>query len=398
MLSMDKRPVRILIAPNAFKNGLDAAAAASAIEQGLVRSRLDCVCECHPIGDGGDGTCDLIIQRSGGVRMEVPVHDPLGRSISASYGLIDDGLTAVIEMADASGIRLLQAAELNPLRASSYGTGELIKAALENGVRKIIIGMGGSATVDGGVGILEALGIRFVGADGETVSGLPVRSGEADGPVLPETLVGLDSIDLSGLDPRVFDCEFIVLCDVENRLLGPYGAAAVFGPQKGATPQSLPKLEQALTRYSEVALQQTGRDMALLRHGGTAGGAAAGLQTFLGATLVNGIDYFLQITGFEEALQKADIVITGEGSIDEQTLQGKGPYGVAFRAKEKGLAVIGLAGKLPLESNSRLHEYFDVLLAIGNEPADIGTALRDTAGNLVRTGEELGNLLMLFRS
>jgi glycerate kinase len=410
MPTINNLPIRILIAPNAFKNSLDAAEAALAIEEGLLSSRLHCVCEHHPIGDGGDGTCDLIIKRSGGVKIEVAVHDPLGRPIRTSYGLIDNGATAVIEMANASGLRLLSAAELDPLRASSYGTGELIKDALDKGVRKIIIGMGGSATVDGACGMLEALGVRFLDARGEMLTSLAgqsvisvesggvVQSGtavESRGSVLPETLAGLASIAITGIDQRVYACEFIVLCDVENRLLGPDGAAAVFGPQKGAGPEDLPKLEAALIRYAEIAGQVSGRELSLLKHGGTAGGAAAGLYAFLHARLVNGIDYFLEFTGFEKALERADLVITGEGSIDEQTLQGKGPYGVASRAKARSLPVIGLAGQLPLTGNDRLQQYFDVLLPIGNGPADMLTALRDTAQNLRRTSEEAGNLLAM---
>lgn len=417
-------PLRMLIAPNAFKNSIDAAGAATAIATGLTRSRLPCTCTSFPIGDGGDGTCNLIIRQSGGIIVPVDVHDAMGNCITASFGLIDGGHTAVIEMAEASGIRLLSPAALNPLRATSYGTGELIKAALDRGVKKIIIGMGGSATVDGGSGILSALGIRFLDKSGEVLPGgsegwmgrgQTGLSGEATGPDehrgpglageptrlaeglagLPEGLAGLASIDLSGLDKRIHTCEITVLCDVENKLLGPEGAVAVFAPQKGAGPQDLPRLEAALTRLAEAAFQQTGKDMTTLRHGGTAGGAAAGLHTFLNATLVNGIDYFLEIMGFDTALQYADIVITGEGGIDVQTLQGKGPYGVASRAKAKGLPVIGLAGRLPLEKDPQLQQYFDVLLAIGNEPTGLATALQATAQNLARTAEEIGNLLAL---
>ncbi|MBS1661188.1 MAG: glycerate kinase [Bacteroidetes bacterium] len=383
MSSTHNHPTRILIAPNAFKHGIDATGAALAIQKGLQNSTLDCTCQTFPIGDGGDGTCELIIQHLGGQRATADVHDALGRPIDASYGLIDDGKTAVIEMANASGLRLIKKSELNPLIASSYGAGELIRSALDQGVNKIIFGIGGSATVDGGTGILEALGIRFLGDNHQPLSGLP------------EALNHLTTIDLSGLDPRIHSCELVVLCDVDNLLLGPAGAAAVFGPQKGATEQSLPILEAALSRFAQTSFQLTGIDMTQLIHGGAAGGVSSGLYTFLGAKLVSGIDYFLEITGFDEALQNSDVVITGEGSIDEQTLQGKGPYGVAHRAKEHGLPVIGLAGKIPVETNTALGKYFDALLAIGNEPASLETALRATAQNLTRTGEAIGNLLAM---
>jgi glycerate kinase len=298
---------------------------------------------------------------------------------------IDAGKTAVIEMANASGLRLLKSSELDPLHAHSLGTGEQIRLALDKGVTKIIIGMGGSATVDGGTGILKALGIRFLDKDsGELAS-------------LPGDLAQLATIDVSRLDQRIFDCEVIVLCDVDNLLLGEQGAAAVFGPQKGAGPDIVPKLEAALGRLAAVALRQTGKDISVLKYGGTAGGAAAGLYAFLNAELVNGIDYYLQLTGFDKALERADLVITGEGSIDEQTLQGKGPFGVAYKAKAKGIPVIAVAGKVPLIKEMNLLSYFDVLLPIGHEPSDLSTALRSTTDNLVRTSWEICNLLAVGR-
>jgi glycerate kinase len=284
-------------------------------------------------------------------------------------------------MANASGLRLLTNTELNPLRTLSCGTGDLIRAALDKNARRIIIGMGGSATVDGGTGILIALGARFLDAQNT-----PLKD-------LPETLINLASIDTSNLDPRLSDTELVILCDVDNHLLGPSGSAAVFGPQKGATPQAVEKLDKALGRLSEIVLEQTGRDMTKVIYGGTAGGAAAGLYGLLNATLVKGIDHFLGITDFDKALSSATCVITGEGSIDEQTLQGKGPFGVASRAKSAGLPVIGLAGKIPLEPSATLKKYFDTLLAIGNEPTDLAGALKNTAANLTRTAEAIGHLL-----
>jgi glycerate kinase len=231
----------------------------------------------------------------------------------------------------------LQPAELNPLRASSYGTGEQIKIALDRGARKIIIGMGGSATVDGATGMLKALGIRFLDANGNELFNLPAG--------LPE----LASVDVSALDERIKESEVIVLCDVDNLLLGAQGSAAIFGPQKGASHSDVQILDSWPGKTFKIAFELTRRDMSAITYGGTAGGAAAGLYAFLNAKLVNGIDHFLELTGFDEALEKADLVITGEGSIDEQTLQGKGPFGVAYKAKQKGLAVVGLAGKVPLE-------------------------------------------------
>ena len=366
--------MHILIAPNAFKNSLSAWEAAEAIELGLKQSKLDCKCECFPIADGGDGTAELIIEKFKGKRIVKDVYDPMGRHINSSFGLIDEGRTAVIEMADASGLRLIGKKRKNPMIATSFGTGQLISYALDEGVRKIIIGLGGSATVDGGEGILRALGVcftyKFKDKFVEQVEGLAL----------------LTHIDLSGLDPRVKDCEIIVLCDVENRMLGKKGAAAVFGPQKGASPKEVVILEESLSRLRYIALKETGRDMGKVKHGGAAGGAAAGLYAFLGARLVDGADFLMKYTGFEESVKKADLVITGEGSIDEQTLQGKGPFAVAQMAKKHNLGVIGLAGKVPERENEALRQYFDVLMAIGNGPADMVTAMQLTRENLIRTG------------
>ncbi|WP_276502772.1 glycerate kinase [Terrimonas pollutisoli] len=373
--------MHILISPNTFKNSIDAGAAALAIKEGLQQSKLKCECECFPVGDGGDGTGDLIISKLAGTLISAEVNDPLGRKIKASFGLIDKGSAAVIEMANASGLKLLKPGELNPLLATSYGTGEQVRLALDNGAKKIIIGMGGSATVDGGYGILKALGARFLNARGKDID------------KLPGNFKDLHSIELAGLDPRIAESEIIVLCDVDNKLLGAHGAAKIFGPQKGASSQAVQQLEGGLAKFSIVAFHQTGRDMAEIKYGGTAGGAAAGLYALLNAKLVNGIDYFLGLTDFEKSLENNDLVITGEGSIDEQTLQGKAPFGVALHAKQMGLPVIGLAGRLPLEIHETLHQYFDVLMPISHEPLDIATAIQCTSSNLKRTAFELGNLL-----
>jgi glycerate 2-kinase len=373
--------MRIVIAPNAFKNSLDAAGVADAIKMGLEQSHLKCTLQCFPVGDGGDGTAELLINHLNGEIISAEVHDPLGRKISSSFGLIDEGRTAVIEMANASGLRLLQANELDPLHANSYGTGELMMEALNKGVDKIILCIGGSATVDGAAGLLQAVGFGFLGRNGQALTGIP------------ESLVELDTIDFSKVDERIHDCKITVLCDVENKLLGSEGAARVFGPQKGAGADDVIKLESSLAKLREVVLQQTGKDMAEIKHGGASGGMAAGLAALLDVELVNGIDYFLSVTNFDKALENADLVITGEGCIDIQTLQGKGPLGVARKAKGMGIAVIGLAGKVPLESIGELNGYFDVLMSINHEPMEVSLAMLQTRGNLVRTARAVGNLL-----
>jgi glycerate kinase len=376
--------MHILIAPNAFKNSLDATNVADAINEGLMQSLLTCTTKCFPVGDGGDGTGALLIQHCNGTIIQTEVQDPLGRKVPSSFGLIDNGKTAVIEMADASGLRLLKANELDPLRASSVGTGELIRQALNKNVNKILICIGGSATVDGGAGILQALGVRFLDKHKKEISNIPEKLGD------------LDSIELSGIDQRLKNCKLVLLCDVENKLLGNEGAAAVFGPQKGASPAAVRKLEVSLSTLKDIVLQQTGKDISLIKHGGAAGGVAAGLSALLNAQPVNGIDLFLSLTGFDAELEKADLVITGEGSIDIQTLQGKGPFGVAVRAKKKKVPVIGLAGKIPLEMPADLKKYFDVLLSINHEAMELSEALKHTRENLIRTAEAAGDRLVLM--
>ncbi len=375
--------MHILIAPNAFKNSLNATEASEAIRKGLEESKLNCTCECFPIGDGGDGTAQLIVEQCMGTWLDAEVQDPLGRYIYAPLGLIDQGKTAVIELADASGIRLLLQEELDPLRSSSFGTGEMILLALDQGVNKIIIGLGGSATVDGGIGILSALGARF----------LDINCAEL--PALPENLPRLHDIDITGIDKRLFDCNVIVLCDVDNFLLGKQGAATVFGPQKGAKTAELPILESGLSNLSEIALKKTGKAMDGLKYGGAAGGSAAALFAFFNAELLNGAEHFLQLTGFHDVLNKADLLITGEGSLDEQTLQGKGPFAVARLAKQQNIPVIGIAGKVPLYPDPDMAKYFDSLIAIGNQPSDLDSAIKHAALNLIRTSAAIGNILSM---
>jgi glycerate 2-kinase len=373
--------MRILIAPNAFKKSLAAGQVAEAISKGLQESKLACSSVCFPVGDGGDGTASLLVQHFSGKVIAATVHDPLGRKIETSFGLIDNDATAVIELADASGLKLLQPVEYAPLYATTYGTGEMIKQALDHGVKKIIIGIGGSATVDAGVGLLKALGVKFLNANGSELNQLPA------------SLIDLHKIDITATDSRLAGTEIVVLCDVANTLLGPAGAASVFGPQKGADENDVQQLERALTQLRNVVLDKNGRDMATMKHGGASGGVAAGLHTFLDAQPVNGIEYFLDITAFDASLENADLVITGEGSIDLQTLQGKAPFGVAKRAKEKSIPVIGVAGKVPLYPDAELQQYFDALLPINHEAMDLETAIACTYDNLVRTGKLIGDLL-----
>lgn len=398
------RPMEILIAPNAFKNALPADRVAAAIQRGLARSRLPATFDIFPVGDGGDGTGDLLVQHLHGRKIPVAAHDPFGRSIKTYWALLGGpargtgarrpkqgepetapdtvkmSCMAFVEMANATGLRLLRSDELDPLRASSAGTGELIVAALAHGAQTILIGLGGSATVDGGTGILRSLGARFLNANGQVLENLP-----AD-------LVALDSIDSTRLHPRLAGAEIIVLCDVENPLIGPNGAAAEFGPQKGASPTAVQRLEAGLRQFATVVASQTGKDIAGIPRGGAAGGAAAGLHGLLSARLVSGIDYFLDITGFNAALDRSTLVITGEGSVDNQTLHGKAPFGVALRAQTRGIPVVAFTGKIASDTHA-LHRYFNEIILINPPEIELREALLTTAANLEVAAMEWANRL-----
>lgn len=354
-----------------------------AIEEGIRQSGLACTTECFPVGDGGDGTAELISERFGGEVIQLEATDALGRSIEVSYGIIDDGLTAVIEMANASGIRLLDENELDPLQATSFGTGEMIRSALDQGVNKIIIGLGGSATVDGGSGMLKALGVEFLDSDGNALYHSP------------KALEKLARIDISNLDGRVSACNIVVLCDVDNCLLGKEGSAAIFGPQKGAQPEDVPTLDAILRKISDAAFISTKKRMDTLVHGGAAGGVAAALAVFLNAELVAGAQYFLTLSGFDNSLRNSDLVITAEGSLDEQTLKGKAPFAVANFAKQYNLPVIGIAGRVPLTDVKELNNFFDILLPIGHQPSTLDVAIKNTRSDLIRTGAAVGKLIAL---
>ena len=375
--------MHILIAPNAFKHSLSAADAAQAIADGLRTSRFAGTWTMCPVGDGGDGTVELLLRHLGGSRREAVAHDALGREISCKFALVNQGRTALIELAEASGLRRLQAHELDPLRATSAGTGELLRSALDCGVRELILCVGGSATVDGGTGLLQALGARFLDARGRPLDCLPAH--------LPD----LAAIDMTQLDGRFAGVALTILCDVTNPLLGERGAAHIFGPQKGATPAAVQSLETGLQCFSSVVLHHGGRDIAGVTGGGAAGGVAAGLFGLLGARLAGGVDYFLECVGFDAVAATADLVITGEGAIDEQTIEGKAPWGVASRARAHGACVVGFAGRVPLAASPALRAGFDALMPIGHDVMSLPQALRLTADNLRRTACEFGNVLAL---
>ena len=372
--------MHILIAPNAFKSSLSAQAVTSAIERGLLRSRLDASCLLHPIADGGDGTLETLLAQTQGRQLSVEVEDALGRPIHAALGIIHTGKTAIVEMAEASGLRRLRSQELAPERASTYGTGQLILAALDAGVSEIIVGLGGSATLDGGLGMAQALGIACLDAQGK-----PVARGVAG-------LTALRSIRTDKMDKRLASCKITVMCDVTQTLME---AATVFGPQKGASPEIIREIDRAFLRYGTILKETLHKDVMSLSGGGAAGGLGAGLYAFLNADMVNGTEYLLSQTGFEEALRQSDLLITAEGALDEQTQSGKGPHYVSQRAHEAGKPVIMLAGSVPENYNPEDYPFYDAVFAIGARPETLEEAMKSTATNLERMAYQIGNVLAL---
>lgn len=370
--------MKIIIAPNSFKNSLNAVQVAQAIEKGLKQSHLKPATQLIPIADGGDYTLEVLIDFFNGEYREVTVEDPLQRPVKARYGLLNQGKTAVIEYSKASGLSLLQPEEYNPMQASSYGTGQIMNKCIDDGAEEIWLGVGGSATVEAGVGLLQALGVDFLDENDQ-----PIKRGASG-------VQGIANISLNNLQERVSNIPVKILSDVENYLLGEQGAAKVFGPQKGADELMVEQLENILSRYTEKVMKATGKDIRQVNGGGAAGGVPASLSAFLNVEVVSGASFLLEQMGFAKAIEDAQVLITAEGKIDEQTLSGKGPAVAAKWAREAGLAVIGLGGSIPAEPDS---EYFDVLLAIGNQPESLQEALAKTEENLVRTSRMVGNLL-----
>ena len=375
---------RILVAAGAFKQSLTAAEACAAIARGLDESGLGAVIEQLPIADGGNGTLDAFLA-TGGERISLTVMDPLMRPVHAEYGLIDDGRTAVVEMALASGMELLAPAELNPLVASTYGTGQLMADALARGVERIIIGLGGSATVDGGMGCLSALGLKLLDADWNDV---PFGGGG---------LAELATIDDSGLEKRWDEVEIVIASDVENPTLGERGAARVFGPQKGADPAMVELLESNLGHCFTTVYEQRGVDVRTVQGGGAAGAFAAGLMAFLNCRLESGINLVLAHNRFREKLEDCALAITGEGQIDAQTLDGKGPLGVAKLAAEYGVPTIAIVGGLNIDDHALHAAGVQAAFSIVDKPMSLEAALADAEDLTRRAALRLGYTLQLTR-
>jgi len=375
--------VRILVAPQEFKGSLTASSAARAIADGLRRALPAAEFDLLPVADGGPGTVEALVAATGGHLARTPALDPLGRPITASWGILGDNTTAVVEMAAASGLLLLAQGELDPRRASTYGTGLLIRAALDAGCTRIIVGVGGSATNDGGTGCAAALGVRFLDRAGN-----PLPPGGA-------ALAALDHIDVAAVDPRLQRTEIVVASDVTNPLVGPEGASAVYGPQKGADADTVAELDAALTWLAEVVRRDLGVDLAEFPGAGAAGGLGYGLMVFCRAQLRPGFDVVAQYSGFDQRLAAADLVITGEGRLDAQTAYGKAPAGVARRARAAGKPVLVLAGAIAHDFMFDAANPFDAVFGVtppGIPPEELP---KRAAALLARAAEQVGRALGL---
>lgn len=377
--------MKIVIAPDSFKESLSAMEVAAAIAEGWQKVFPDCECVCIPMADGGEGTVQSLIDATGGQRLSAEVTAPLGNKVCAGFGISGDGRTAVIEMAEASGLHLVPMEARNPLITTSYGTGELIKAALDYGVSKIILGIGGSATNDAGAGMLQALGAVF-----SNRQGLPIGLG---GSALADTA----DADFSKLDPRLQAVELEVACDVDNPLCGEKGASAVFGPQKGATPEMVQELDRALHHFATVIRQQHGLDIRHHAGAGAAGGMGGGLLTLPNVSLKAGVEIVIEAVKLAEAVGDADLVITGEGRMDAQSVHGKAPVGVAGVAKQFGKPVIAIVGSLREDYEIVYPCGIDAVFPIIRQPDTLEAVLAGGRGNLVSAAQNIARLYRISR-
>jgi len=372
-----------LLAPDSFKESMTAKEVCEAMEIGIRRAMKDAKCIHVPMADGGEGTVQSLVDATNGTIIAKEVTGPLGTPVLAQYGILGDGKTGVIEMASASGIHYVTKETKNPLVTTTYGTGELIRECIKQGITEIILGIGGSATNDGGTGMAAALGYQFLDENGKE---LPLGGGYLD---------RLARIDSSHVIPELKDIRILVASDVTNPLCGEHGASAVFGPQKGATPEMVEILDRNLRHYSTVVKEQLGKDVLNVPGAGAAGGLGAGLLAFTNSTMKKGIEIVIEYTNLKEQMKQADYCFTGEGGIDFQTKFGKAPYGVAQAAKNvnKDIKVIALAGNIGQDVEVLYDEGFDAIFGIVPGAATIDTLLEQGRENVIRTSESIARLL-----
>ncbi|HKK16958.1 MAG TPA: glycerate kinase [Gammaproteobacteria bacterium] len=377
--------MKIVIAPDSFKENLTSLQVASCIEKGIKRVLPKARCIKVPMADGGEGTVQSLVDATGGKIVSKQVTGPMDKPVKARYGMLGDGKTAVIEMAEASGLPLIPRARRNPMKATSYGTGELITHALDKGATTIIIGLGGSATVDGGAGLAQALGVNFLDKSGRKISQ------HGSGGMLEK----IADIDISALDPRVKKAKFIIASDVTNTLCGSKGAAHVFGPQKGATPAMVKTLDRNLRQYAAVIKRCLRKNVLNVKGAGAAGGLGAGLIAFTGARMKRGVDLVVEITNLRRQLENADLVITGEGRVDFQTAFGKTPAGVAKAARKHKIPCIAIGGSLADDARGVFAHGIDGLASAAARDMSLDEAIRNSRKHLEYAGERVIRLLLI---
>ena len=375
--------MKIVIAPDSYKESLTAMEVAVAIENGFRHVLPEAEYIKLPMADGGEGTVQSLVDATGGVIINHKVTGPLGDQVDAFYGLMGDGKVAIIEMAAASGLHLVASEQRNPLQTTTFGTGELIKAVLDKDVEHIIVGIGGSATNDGGLGMAQALGIKMLDTYGKEI-------GYGGG-----SLARLATIDMSDLDPRLASIKLEVACDVDNPLCGPKGASAVFGPQKGATPEMVKQLDANLAHYAGIIKIQLGADVKDMAGAGAAGGLGAALLGLLNASLRPGIDIVMDAVNLSDIIADADLVITGEGRIDSQTIHGKTPIGVARTAKKFNKPVIGIAGCLSNDCHVVHAHGIDAVFSVVPRSVSLAEALEEAAVNVELTARNVAAIYQL---
>lgn len=369
--------MKIIVAPDSFKGSLSAVEAANAIDKGIKKAFPAAETVLLPVADGGEGTLETLVAATNGEIRKVTVTGPLGNKVEAGYGVLGDGKTCVIEMASASGLTLLSAKQLSPLEATTYGTGQLIKQALDDGFTSFVIGLGGSATNDGGAGMLQALGLAILDADGKDIG-----YGGA-------SLDRIASIDAASFDSRIKDCHFLIASDVENPLIGPNGASHIFGPQKGATPDIIAQLDKNLTHWADQVAKVTEIKLHDMPGAGAAGGIGGAFQAFFPCELERGIDVVLEYSNIDQFLTGTDLVITGEGRVDGQTASGKTPLGVAQTAKKQGVPTVILAGSVS-EDAAVLHDFGVVSIhSIINKPMTLEESIRNASKLLELSTEQV---------
>ena len=372
--------MRILISPNAMKGSITASEFALAISEGLLLANPELDLVLCPLADGGDGTSEVLVSTLKGLFVPVVVSDPLGRKVNSRFGWLAETQCAIIEMAEASGLKLLGLTEMNPMVASSRGTGELINSAVKMGAKKIILGIGGSATVDGGTGMLKALGYRLLDKEGNEV------------PEGGDGLVEVSDINFSEVSPDLLNCEIVIASDVINPIFGDDGGIAVYGPQKGATPQMVQDLTNGFKNYISVLEQASGKELNSLIGGGAAGGIAIPLIAFFNARIVNGAETIMETLGIIDELKTCDLVVTGEGCVDLQTANGKGAAAIAKEARLAGIPVIAIGGIVKEEASS----LFNGIFSITNGPCDLDYAMKNAYDLTKKLSIELGNLIKIF--